>query len=553
MLALINFLRSVFGFLVILGPLVIVHEFGHYLFARIFGVKAEIFSIGFGPTLWKKQCGETELRISAIPLGGYVKLLGEDREAPLAEEEQKRALHKKEPWKRFFVFFGGPLFNFLFAIVIFAVILIIGDPQPASVIGRVLPDSAAQKVGFQSGDKIVSINAQAMQRFADVDLLIRENPEKTLVFEVLHPHSSAPVKVNAIPEPQHGFGQFGESKAVGEIDGLQLEGRGLQIGISNPDSPAGKAGVVTGDQVVEVNGLVLKSWEDLDALYEASAPGTLFRLKIKKADTGSDLEVHLTKGSAQGNERLTTGSEWGLFSSELFVDRVVPKSPAEGAGVHRGDRLVGIGPKNVNSFFQLRDNVQISGETLGKVNLSWERGGKLFSAEIKPTATPTHDQALRKVTQYTVGVVPMPFMREPEMILEREWNPFLLAYKATERMVSFSWRNFVSIQKMIVGDVSVGTLGGPIMIGKLAGESLALGIRAILTTMALLSIGLGVLNILPVPVLDGGHLMLLGIETIRGKPLNMRTMEIIQLVGLSLILLLMAVVIGNDLKRLTYF
>src|SRR4051794_2651765 len=110
---------SILGFLIILGPLVIVHEFGHYFFARVFGVKAEIFSIGFGPRIWNKQLGETELRVSAIPLGGYVKLLGEDRESELSAEEQKRALHRQPAWKRFFIFFGGPLFNFLFAILVF--------------------------------------------------------------------------------------------------------------------------------------------------------------------------------------------------------------------------------------------------------------------------------------------------------------------------------------------------------------------------------------------------------------------------------------------------
>src|SRR4051794_8608355 len=129
-------LFSVIGFLIILGPLVVVHEFGHYLFARLFGVKAEIFSIGFGPKLWSHQRGETEWRVSAIPLGGYVKLLGEDRDAEITPEEAKRALHKQAAWKRFFIFFGGPLFNFLFAIVIFMTILAYGEKQMASVVGR---------------------------------------------------------------------------------------------------------------------------------------------------------------------------------------------------------------------------------------------------------------------------------------------------------------------------------------------------------------------------------------------------------------------------------
>ena len=124
---------SIIGFLIILAPLVIVHEFGHYIFARIFGVKAEIFSIGFGPRLFARQLGETELRVSAIPLGGYVKLLGEERDVELSAEDKKRSLHSQAAWKRFFIFFGGPLFNFMFAILVFMVILVLGEPHIASV------------------------------------------------------------------------------------------------------------------------------------------------------------------------------------------------------------------------------------------------------------------------------------------------------------------------------------------------------------------------------------------------------------------------------------
>ena len=154
----LSILQSVFAFIIILVPLVVFHEFGHFVFAKIFGVKAEVFSVGFGPSLWKRQKGETEFRLSAIPMGGYVKLLGEDRDAPLSEEEQKRALHRQKPWKRFFIFFGGPLFNFILAIFLFMAIMAIGEPQVASVIGRVVHDSPAEKAGFRSGDRVVSVN-----------------------------------------------------------------------------------------------------------------------------------------------------------------------------------------------------------------------------------------------------------------------------------------------------------------------------------------------------------------------------------------------------------
>lgn len=138
----------------------------------------------------------------------------------------------------------------------------------------------------------------------------------------------------------------------------------------------------------------------------------------------------------------------------------------------------------------------------------------------------------------------------PLMIIERTLNPFVVVYRGFARMLTMSWRNFVSIGKMFTGGVSVKTLGGPILIGKIAGESITRGLIAFLGTMAILSIGLGVLNILPVPLLDGGHILLLGLEVIRGRPLRESQMELFQKVGLALILLLMVVVMKNDLTRI---
>ncbi|MFN7684171.1 MAG: site-2 protease family protein, partial [Oligoflexia bacterium] len=138
---------SVLGFIAILGPLVVVHELGHFFFARLFGVKAEVFSVGFGPKIWKRQRGETEWCVSAIPLGGYVKLLGEEPGVELPPELAHRSLQRALPWKRFLIFFGGPLFNFVFAALVFMSIQVIGEEHPRSVIGRALPGSVAASSG----------------------------------------------------------------------------------------------------------------------------------------------------------------------------------------------------------------------------------------------------------------------------------------------------------------------------------------------------------------------------------------------------------------------
>jgi regulator of sigma E protease len=543
---------SVLGFLIILGPLVIVHEFGHYIFARIFGVKAEIFSVGFGPRLWSRQMGETELRISAIPLGGYVKLLGEDRETPLPPEEARRALHRQAPWKRFFIFFGGPFFNFLWAILVFMVILAVGEPQTANVIGRVVRNSPAAQAGFQSQDKVISVQGAPVKRYDEIANVIRSNPDKSMDFEVVHPGAENPTKITAKTTSEKGFSIYGESTAVGQIDGLYPMGRSVQAGVSNPDSAAGKAGIKTGDRIAEVNGSPVTTWEEIESAYAKAPAGAKIMLRDQKPSGTEEKMVELIKPDST-NSNQGMGEAWGLYSSELFVDKTVDGSPAAKAGILHGDRLVAIGDKTVESFMDLKDAVQASGEKSGKVFLKWERDGKTFSQEIVPTATATKDAEMKSTTQYTVGVAPMLTLAEPATVVERVLNPFTLVWKGTERMVTFTYRNFVSIGKMFTGNVSVGTLGGPILIGKIAGESLSHGLVTFLTTMAILSIGLGVLNLLPVPILDGGHIVLLWIESARGKPLSMRQMEIIQGVGLVLILALMGVVMKNDITRLVSF
>jgi regulator of sigma E protease len=546
-------MMSVIGFMAILGPLVVVHELGHYIFARIFNVRAEVFSIGFGPKLWGRQIGETEWRLSAFPLGGYVKLFGEDRDAELSDAESARALHKQAPWKRFFIFFGGPLFNFIFAILVFMAILVLGEQHPASVIGRVVDGSAAMKFGFRSGDEIQSINGTPVRRFDEVLHKISESPLQRLTFKVLRvvDGKSSEHEVVAVPSTQEGYSVYGEATHVGEIDGIILSPRGTQVGVSSNSSVAGSFGLQTGDELGAWNGRPVKSWEELNSLYSALKPGDGVKLSFKKKGSSSaSVEFEFRKGS---NAESKLEDDWGLYSTELFVDKTIKDSPAEKAGLKSGDRIVSVSGRIVQSFFELKDGVQRAGERRGDVTLEWERSGQVQRSVITATETKTTDPFLKKVTQYTIGVVPMLVLVEPKTVTEKVLNPVSLIYQGTERMLSESWRNIVTIKKMVTGDVSMGALGGPIMIGKIAGESLSRGIIVFLKTMALLSVGLGVMNVLPIPVLDGGHLMLLGIEAVRGKPLSIRQMEVVQQVGLSLILLLMVVVFKNDLTRLPFF
>jgi len=538
---------QVIGFLLILGPLVVVHEFGHFLFAKLFKVRADIFSVGFGPRLFGKQFGETEFRLSAIPLGGYVKLFGEDLDQEMTPSERERALYAQAPWKRFMIFFGGPLFNFIFAVLVFMVILVVGEPHVASVAGRVVTGSYAEKVGFSTGDHILSVDGKPVRTFNEVILAMNEAGDRELQVEVQRragPHQVLKVR----PQLQEGFSQYGEEKQVGHVPGLTAIPRTAEVGVSNPTSAAGKAGLKTGDLIATWDGKPVKTWEDIENAYAELPDGGSVTLSV----THSGGAPHDVKFAKRADGR-STGSDWGLYSSELFVESTLDGQPAQTAGIQKGDRIVKVGTIEVPSFFDLKDEIQSAAQHNGRVRVSWERGGRTREAMLTPTENKRTGPTLKASTEYTIGVAPMLKMAEPDTVVERVFNPFVLLYRGVDRTVEISWRNLVSLGKMVTGDVSIKTLGGPILIGKIAGDSLSRGLIQFLNIMAVLSVGLGILNVLPIPVLDGGHLLLLGIESIRGKALTIRQMEIVQQVGLSLILLIMVIVIRNDLARLALF
>ena len=544
---------SIIGFIVILIPLVVVHEFGHFFFAKLFNVRADAFSVGFGPVLFKKQLGETEFRVSAIPLGGYVKLLGEDPTSTLSDEDKKRALHHQTPWKRFFIFFGGPLFNFIWATIVFMVMMAIGEPQVSTVVGRVLNDTPAAKAGFIPGDKILTVDGESVIKFEDLMNKLADKPAREVLVGIERSGTTTSLKVQTGSED--GFSIYGEKKPVGTIDGIIPNARMTKVGILKSDSIAAKAGIKLGDEIVSINSQKVETYEQLEKKYSewaiSSGANTKdgVNLEVKTGDSKARPVTLAIATKPVGNLE----TDFGLYSSELFVEAAVKDTPAEKAGLKSGEYLAAVNGVGIHRFFELRQRIQKAGEEHGKVTVTTIRDGKETAYEIIPQVSTERDPLLKKMKQFTIGVMPIPSMLEPVMVVEQTLNPILLLYKGTARMLDLSARNLISIGKMVQGQVSVKSLGGPILIGKLAGDSLSRGLMDFLKMMGILSIGLGVLNILPIPVLDGGHIVLLGIETLRGKALSIKQIEVVQQVGLVLILLIMGVVMKNDISRLPIF
>ena len=552
------------SFILLLGPLVFVHEFGHFIFAKLFNVRVDTFSMGFGPKFLKRKWGETEYCLSVVPLGGYVKLYGQDPTEAIEPQFRNRALNNLDAWKRFLVFVAGPLFNFLFAIFIFAMMLVIGEPHMAPVVERVVPGSQAYLTGFRSGDVITAVDRQVVTKYEEVAHVITESPNKELVFRIKRtlPAAAAGVapkvqmhELKAEPQPVPGLSVYGENIEVGSIEGLFNAGRYTTVGISNPASVAAKAGFKTGDEILQFNGAAVKSWETIQ-----SETKLALAKNAKKLDFGyvpHDASYWTPESHPQPAAKPTVVvslparplDQLGLFSTELFVSALKDSSPAQAAGVEIGDRLVSLDGTALPSFQDLKDLVQKAGESTGSFDLMVERQGKMLKKHITPVVEVGHDPAGHETKQYLMGVYPLFVQSEPEMFVERIFNPFTLTVEAWSRALDLSGKTLISIKKLFFRQVSVGTLGGPILIGKLAGDSMSRGLSPFLRVMALISISLAIFNILPVPILDGGHIFLLLVEVVRGRPITLRQTERIQQLGLTLIVMLLVVVLFNDISR----
>ena len=451
-----NILFSLVAFIFALGILIAVHEFGHYWVARRSGVKVLRFSIGFGRPLFKRIAGpdKTEYVLAAIPLGGYVKMLDE-REGEVAEEDLPRAFNRQPLSKRFAIVVAGPLFNFLFAIVAYWAMYIIGVPGVKPIIDQVEESSIAQSAGFMPGDQIVSIDGQQTPTWsvARIKLLSASLDDSVVTVKVqTQNHAQRDIQLNL------------DSISSEIKDGRILD----ELGITppRPQLPAvigklidnGRAlasGLKEGDAIVTADGHSVKDWEAwVD--YVRARPEQVMLLVIDREG-----EVH---------------------HLELTPARVT---------LENGDEI-----------------------------------GRIGAAPAIPDSIPEELRAEVKYSPAKAFVV----------ACEKTWDMSLL----TLRMIG----------KMLFGEVSLDNLSGPITIAKYAGYTASAGLVTFLAFLAIVSISLGVLNLLPIPLLDGGHLMFYIIELVKGSPLTESYEMIFQRVGLVLLLMLMSVALYNDFARI---
>ena len=449
-----DLLYYVGAFVVALGILIAVHEFGHFWVARRLGVKVLRFSIGFGKPLWSRRVGEDrmELAIGAFPLGGYVKMLDET-EGEVPPQELHRAFNRQKVWKRMAIVVAGPLFNFLFAILAYWAVYMIGVDGIKPVVGKVTESSIAQQAGFRAGDTILSIDGKEVQSW---------DQRRLYLFQRALDRARVNVEVRDAQGKVESRQLDLSNLPVQEVNASLLErGIGLigffpeplpVIGAMEP-GPAARAGMKIGDRLVEVNGEPVPSWERLVEAISKS-PGKAVRVTVEREGARHDFEV----------------------------------TP---------------------------DAVEQDGQTIGRIN-------------IRPQFTDIPD-AMRVKVRFGVA----------EALTEGARNTWSMSVLTLEMLY-----------RMLKLEVSARNISGPITIAQYAGYSAKVGVEQFVLFLAVISISLGVLNLLPIPVLDGGHLMYYIIESIKGSPLSERTMMLGQQVGVALLGGLMMLAFYNDLTRI---
>ena len=431
---------TIISFLIIIGVLVFIHEFGHFIVAKWIGVTVEKFSLGFGPKLvgfkWRNE--GTEYRISLLPLGGYVKLKGENPGEELKHDPSEFTSRKVSD--RIKIVVAGPVMNLMLAFLLFPLVFMIGVQVPqffkeAPTIGWIEEGSPASKAGFQIGDLIKGIDGATIRNWEELQTTILTHPEKNLQVTYLR---NGQMKESALtPITTNDFG-------VG------------YVGWGNPFEPV--------------------------------------------------------------------------------IGGLTPQYPAEKAGLKPGDRILSVAKVSVFHWNQVPQLIKNNKEK--EVEFEIQRNGKKLFFLIKPEV-----QEIQGEKRPFIGIMPI------IKTVNEKYGFFESLKKGTQKAGEMAWATLKMLKDLITFNLSVKALGGPIMIAKLSGQAAQSGLAEFLSFMAFLSLSLGIINLFPIPVLDGGLIVFLLLELIKGKPIGVKKMEIAQQVGLAILILLMVTVTYNDVMR----
>lgn len=536
---------QILSVVVLLGVLIFIHELGHFLTAKAFGVKVLKFSLGFGPKILGFRKGETEYRLSLLPLGGYVKMAGDDPSETLSAEDRGRGFLEQRPWKRAAIAFAGPAMNLVFPIAAYFAVFALQADSVAAHVGQLVPNMPAAAAGLRPGDRIVEVDGEPIYGFADLRRHV--DPAAGRELHVVVERADKRESLSLTPEPYVEADPI-ESVTVGKI-GVMPNPAAPVVGLQSASGAAWEAGLRPLDRIVRVDGKEPGSIEEALALLEAqAAEGQPFEVVALRDGGFSDGPIDFAvPQTVQITVTPRAGEPLGVESAELYVNRVSPGTPAAQAGLQRGDKLVSIDGRPLVAWSDVQKVQREKNDQ--PFAIAWMRGGERHAATVAQQArTETDELRDRPVTVYTFGAYGgLPALPAP--VVQVPFRPLLALQMAFDSSWEVARKITLGIGMIVTGEIAFKNVGGPLQIYDITTQAAEQGWEVFLHTMAMISINLGLVNLLPVPVLDGGHIVQAGVEGIRRKPLSLRAREITNAVGLAMLLTLMVFALKNDVVR----
>ncbi len=599
---------TVVAFVALLGILITVHEAGHFFVAKACGVRVLTFSIGFGPRLVGFRRGETEYRISALPLGGYVKMYGDDIEEEIPPEELHRSFLGQPFLKKSAIAVAGPLANILLPVALLFGLNVGHETVPAAVAGTVIDGEPAAQGGLRSGDRIVAVGGTPVTLFSDLQAFVEPRPGVPLRLTVERAGKTFDLEVT--PRAARDPTIFDRKRTVGRL-GI-LAGVELPTVLVEPDSPAAAAGIRDRDRVTAVDGTPVQSKDELMAALDAAAaagtatvevvhdgaaagkaggaapaagaddgahdgehedddavapaaaaPDGKPRTVTLTAEEAAPVEIAVDRFGVTGDELSTdpvsgrvaqtlastraaqadAARRFGLSPVDGLVAHVEPRTVAAEKGLVAGDRIVAVDGKKLVTPQDLQAPLNADPDGIHVVGVTGAGGARVLAFRMLPA--PQRQMGGLKV----FGVALSSSMGDGPMV-ERTVSPVEAARRAVDQTGDLVLDVFRGFAMLVTGGVGLQALSGPIGIAKLSGQAAELGAASYVSIMGLISVNLAVMNMIPIPVLDGGHLMFFVIELVTRKKISGETRRKAVLVGLVLIGILMVVALTNDVLGL---
>jgi regulator of sigma E protease len=548
------FLQNPIYFVVLLSVLIFVHELGHFLAAKALNVKVTRFSIGFGPRIFAVTRGETEYQVAWIPLGGYVKMAGDlgDESAP---EDQARGFLAQAPWKRAIIVGAGPMSSLAFPLFLYFV-LFLGFPQaidvttgyPMRTSSRVEflePGLPGAQAGIRVGDLITSIDGVQVRTFEDLRHAMGTKGGKEVSVGLERDGQALQLTMTAAPSEEGD-----PDKLRGRI-GVSPKPRAPLVGVPS-GSVAERAGLRSFDRILSVDGVPVSDLVSLERRLDAGKADVVRIEALRRAPAdlpGVDavvperIHADVPRQAGQGIAVL------GVELPDLYVGRLAPGSAGEAGGLVAGDRLVSVDGKPVASLTAFLTKLTSLQRT--PFRLGWLHQGQERFAEVEQRPLDAKDVAGAKGLDLVGLRTPFDTSADERLLFDVvQLGPGSALVASFRKLGDTIGTVGGNLALLVTGRVPFSMLGGPIMLYGIASQSAQLGLGVFLLTMALISVNLGLLNLLPIPVLDGFGLLSAFWEWVRRRPIPMRAREIANIFGLAVLVLLMLAVFKNDIARL---